>query len=204
MPSGTGTCATPAAESHESAVQGLPSSTLAGAPGVHTPDWHVSAPLHWLSSGQAVPFAAGPWTTPDEGSHESAVHGLPSSTGSGVPGVHVPDWQVSVPLQTLPSVQFVPFETTTWVTPVTGLQESAVHGLLSSTTGALPAVQVPAWHVSAPLQTVPSAHAVPLALAGFEHWPLEALQVPASWQESEPTQTTGLEPTQVPAWHWST
>jgi hypothetical protein len=35
----------------------------------------------------------------------------------------------------------------------------------------VPATQAPAWQVSAPLHTVPSAHDVPLATAVFWHTP---------------------------------
>ena len=52
------------------------------------------------------------------------------------------------------------------VQPLVGLQESVVQLLPSLQTSAVPALQLPDWHVSAPLQTLPSPHAVPLAAAG--------------------------------------
>jgi len=52
------------------------------------------------------------------------------------------------------------------VQPLDGLQESVVQLLPSLQTSAVPALQLPDWHVSAPLQTLPSPHAVPLAAAG--------------------------------------
>ena len=52
------------------------------------------------------------------------------------------------------------------VQPLVGSQESAVQLLPSLQTSAVPALQLPDWHVSAPLQTLPSPHAVPLAAAG--------------------------------------
>jgi hypothetical protein len=78
-----------------------------------------------------------------------------------------------------------------------------VQGLLSSVGGGVPAVQEPVWHVSEPLHTVASLQAVPFGLAGFEQVPVEGLQVPASWQVSDATQTTGFAPVQVPAWQVS-
>src|SRR5262249_47193243 len=46
VPSASGTCTHPVSGLHASAVQGLPSSHWRGAPGVHPPPAHVSAPLH--------------------------------------------------------------------------------------------------------------------------------------------------------------
>src|SRR5262245_27253821 len=51
--------------------------------------------------------------------------------------------------------------------PVAGLHVSVVHTLLSLQTSAVPAVQVPFWHVSAPLQRFPSLHDVPFATRPF-------------------------------------
>src|SRR5215468_94231 len=55
-------------------------------------------------------------------------------------------------------------------------QLSVVHGLLSLQLSAVPAVQVPAWQVSAPLQASPSEHAVPSVTAGCSQ-PFTASQV---------------------------
>jgi len=41
-------------------------------------------------------------------------------------------------------------------------------------------VQVPFSHVSVCVHALPSLHAVPLGFAGFEHWPVEVSQVPAT------------------------
>lgn len=121
-----------------------------------------------------------------------------------LPARHCPEpLQVSDPLQRSASAQLVPAATGTWATPPAGSQESAVHGFPSSTTGGTPATQVPEVHVSAPLHTVASAHELPSGFAGFEQTPVEASQVPARWQASEATQTTGLPPEQAPAWHVS-
>ena len=47
--------------------------------------------------------------------------------------------------------------------PVVGLHVSTVHPLLSLQLGAVPAVHVPLWQISAPLHTVASAQDVPFA-----------------------------------------
>ena len=41
-------------------------------------------------------------------------------------------------------------------------------------------VQVPLWHVSLCVHTLPSLQAVPFAAVGFEHTPVLGLQVPAT------------------------
>jgi len=60
------------------------------------------------------------------------VHAFPSSQTSGVPGVHVPAWHVSVPLQKLPSGHGAPSARGVCWQPVAGVQVSRVHGLPSS------------------------------------------------------------------------
>jgi hypothetical protein len=70
------------------------------------------------------------------------------------------------------------------------------------TTGLLP-VHVPLWQVSVCVHALPSLHAAPLVLLGFEHTPVLGLHVPAVWHWSEAVQTIGLLPTHVPAWHVS-
>jgi hypothetical protein len=75
------------------------------------------------------------------------------------------------------------------------LQLSAVHTFPSLQLSAVPAVQVPDWQLSAPLQTLPSRHAVPLAAFVFWHAPelqasivhaLPSLQSPATEQVWQP------------------
>jgi hypothetical protein len=111
-------------------------------------------------------------------------------------------------VQALLSLHAVPFATGVWLTPVVALQASVVHGLLSLTTGAVPATQVPAaLHVSWPLHTVASSHAVPLAtgvwvtpvvglqasvvhgLLSFVTSGVPATQVPVALQVSWPLHT---------------
>jgi hypothetical protein len=113
-------------------------------------------------------------------SHVSVVHGSPSSQLRVVPAVQVPSWHVSVPLQTLPSLHAVPFATGVTVQPLCGLHASTVHGLPSSHVRVAPLRQVPAWHASACVQALPSSQAEPFGLVGFEHCPVDGLQMPAS------------------------
>jgi hypothetical protein len=47
-------------------------------------------------------------TQPVAGLQLSVVQGLPSLQSSGVPDVHARSWQVSMPLQRLPSLHWVP------------------------------------------------------------------------------------------------
>ena len=106
----------------------------------------------------------------------------------------------------LPSAHAVPLATGVCKQPKTGSQVSVVHTLLSLQLSAVPAVHTPAWQVSAPLHTFPSAHEVPFRTGMF--WQpaagsqlsvvhtLESLQlsaVPAvhtpAWQVSAPLHT---------------
>src|SRR5262249_5591437 len=78
-----------------------PGEGLTHTPVVQTSVVHAMPSLHG-----AVLF----WKTqPVAASHESSVQGLPSLHTRGVPGVQLPAWQVSTPLQALPSLQLVPF-----------------------------------------------------------------------------------------------
>jgi hypothetical protein len=95
------------------------------------------------------------------------VQTLESLQLGAVPAVQVPLWQVSAPLQVLPSLHAVPLVTLVLAQPVVALQVSVVQTLESLQLRAVPAVQVPLWQVSAPLHTVLSGHAVPFSTAGF-------------------------------------
>jgi hypothetical protein len=162
VPVGKGAWETPVTGSQESLVQGLPSVVGTGLP-TQVPEVHWSFAVQALPSEHEVPFAAGVWTGPLDGLHESAVQGLPSSTMTGVPGVHAPAaLQVSAPLQTLGSAQDVPACTGAWATPVCGLQESVVQGLLSVVETAVPA-QAPEVHWSFVVQALASEQTVPSA-----------------------------------------
>src|SRR5690242_13875642 len=113
---------------------------------------------------------------------------------TGVPCVHVPAWQVSAPLQALASAHEVPFGLAgSEQRPVLGSQTPALwHWLLATQVTGVPGVHVPAWHVSAPLQALASAHEVPLGLGGSEHRPVVGSQMPALWHWLLATQVTGI------------
>jgi hypothetical protein len=57
--------------------------------------------------------------------------------------------------------------------------------------------------VSVCVHALPSLHALPSGLAGFEQVPVAGLQVPALWHWSCAVHTTGLLPVQVPVWQVS-
>jgi hypothetical protein len=144
--------------------------------------------LHSAFVVHVAQFGMGVWVQPLEGLQASVVQALPSLQPSGVPAVQVAAWQVSVPLHGLPSLQAVPLVRAGWVhappphtslvqalpssaqgavllvktQPLVGLQLSAVQPLLSLQVSGVPALQLPAWQVSAPLQALPSLQAVPL------------------------------------------
>ena len=165
LPLAVGVWTGPVAGSQVSVVHELPSSRLGGAPATQEPDaLHVSVPLQALLSGHAVPAVTGVCVTvPETGSQLSVVHALLSLTLIGAPATQVPvELHVSLPLQALPSEQLVPLVFGAWLTPVVGLHASVVQGLLSSTTGGVPATHAAlASHVSVPLHALPSEHEVP-------------------------------------------
>jgi hypothetical protein len=101
----------------------------------------------------------------------STVHALPSSTFTGVPGVHEPVWQVSEPLHWSPSEQGAPSGFVGLVhCPVEASQVPASwHASIALQVTGAPGLQEPAWQVSEPLQALPSPHEVPFGLAGSEH-----------------------------------
>src|SRR5262249_33831370 len=103
VPSATLTCLQPVTGSQLSVVQGLPSLQLRAVPAAHTPPWQVSAPLQTFPSLHAVPFSRGGFAQPVTGSQLSAVQGFESSQLMGGPAMQTLLWQVSAPLQTLPS-----------------------------------------------------------------------------------------------------
>jgi hypothetical protein len=158
-----------------SPLQRLPSAHEAplGNKGLlHTPSVQTSL-VHGLLSLQSVPITQdwqpgiGVFWQPLSGWQLSVVQLLPSLQLSPGPAVHTPLWQVSAPLQTLPSLQEVPFSTGAVVQPKAGSQLSVVHTLESLQLSGVPDVQVPPWHVSLPLQTLASAHDVPFSTGVF-------------------------------------
>jgi hypothetical protein len=234
VPFSTAVVAHPVAGLQLSVVQTFPSLQTSGVPAAQVPLWQVSAPLQTLPSAHAVPFATGVVVQPVAGLQPSVVHTLPSLQTSGVPAVQVPAWQLSAPLQVLPSGHAVPLGTTALLhtpdeqvsavhgfeslqsactlqevqpaigvfwQPLTVLQLSAVHALLSLQLRAAPAVQVPPWQVSAPLQTLVSAHNVPFRTAVAVQ-PKTALH-PSVVHTLPSLQLSGVPAVQVPLWQLS-
>jgi hypothetical protein len=101
---------------------------------------------------------------------------------TGLLPVQTPDWQLSLWVQALPSVQPVPSAAfgleqtpvTVSQVPATWHWSEAVH-----VTGLAP-VQVPAWQVSVCVHALPSLHAVPSFALGLEQVPVPGSQVPAT------------------------
>ena len=97
--------------------------------------------------------------------------------------VHTPPVHSSRIVQRLPSSHGVPsglggFEQS----PVAGLQAPASwHGSEAVQVTGFEPTQLPAWQVSVCVQALSSLQAEPFDLAGFEHWPVDGLQVPALW-----------------------
>src|SRR5262245_32805153 len=106
---------------------------------------------------------------PDTVLHVSVVHALLSSQLSVVPALHVPAWQVSAPLQALPSLHEVPFGAARFRQPSTASHESTVHGLVSAQLSDVPAAHTPAWQVSTPLHALPSVQELPSDRATLRH-----------------------------------
>jgi hypothetical protein len=74
-------------------------------------------------------------------------------------------------LHTVASAHDVPLATAVLTQPDAVLQLSVVHTLASLQLSAAPGVHRPAWHVSAPLQALPSVHDVPSGADGLAHEP---------------------------------
>ena len=103
-------------------------------------------------------------------------------------------------MQVLPSLHAVPLVATGFEhTPVEVLQVPTVWQASSALQvfGFEPTHE-PLWQLSLWVQALPSLHAVPFVATGFEHTPVEVLQVPTVWQASSALQVFGFEPTQEP------
>jgi hypothetical protein len=104
-------------------------------------------------------------------------------------------------LHAFPSGHAVPFVTAGFWQPVVGLQESVVQGFESLQLSAVPAAQVPDWHVSAPLHALPSGHGVPFDTGVVVH-PVEGLQ-PSVVHTLPSLQLGGVPAVQLPDWQVS-
>src|SRR5512144_1630212 len=99
----------PPSGSQPSTVFPLLSPQTSGTPGMHCPvPLHDATPSQTSSLSQSAPAPLAGFEQPLVGSQLSNVQGLPSTQLSACPSTHAPDWQVSGPLQTLPSEHDVP------------------------------------------------------------------------------------------------
>ena len=125
---------------------------------------------------------------PFEGLHVPELQALFSdeqSTAVPETQVSVARLHVSTPLQALLSLQFAllvqPHALVFTVhPPAASLQPSTVQATPSSHTRAGPP-HTPLVQVSGVVQALPSLHVVPFVFTGFEHTPVDVLQVPALW-----------------------
>jgi hypothetical protein len=179
-----GWCTQPVGTTHPSEVQASPSLQFSEVPAqnipVGPPSRHLSFCVQTLPSSHAVPTGAGVPTQrgaacPGASTHTSPdVQGLPSShaapTARGVL-LHCPvAGSHASTVQTLLSLQLTAAKY--WHAPVPGLHWSTVQKLPSSQLTALP-THCPAWHASAVVHSVLSAHGVSSA-SGVNWHPVPA------------------------------
>jgi hypothetical protein len=112
----------------------------------------------------------------------STVQAMPSLHTTAVPP-QTPEVHLSPVVQKKPSLHRVPFGFVGYAQlPVEGLHVPLPwHWSEAVQTTGLPPVHAPLWHVSDWVHAFLSSHAVPSPLAGFEHCPFDASQVPAVW-----------------------
>ena len=92
------------------AWQASPATQVTGLDPVHAPLWHVSVWVHAFPSLHVVPFAAAGFEhAPVAGLQVPATwHVSSAAQVTGSDPVHAPLWHVSLCVQALPSLQFVP------------------------------------------------------------------------------------------------
>jgi hypothetical protein len=154
---------------------------------LQAPTWQVSVWVQALPSLQAVPFGfATAEHEPLDGLQVPVLQGSVSPLQSTVTPflqVSVVRSHVSTPLQALPSshaASAVHWQALVFTVqpPADSLQLSTVQAIPSLHTRAGPP-QTPAAQVSGVVHALASSHADPSAFVGFEHAPVEVLQVPA-------------------------
>jgi hypothetical protein len=120
----------------------------------------------------------------------------------GEPGWQIPATHRSPCVQVLPSVQEDP-------SAIGGFEQSPVAGSHAPTTWhwssavqirGVPAVQRPDLQTSPLVQELPSLHGVRSATGGFEHVPVDGLQIPTAWHWSAgPAHCWGVPGVHTPA-----
>jgi hypothetical protein len=114
---------------------------------VHTPAWQVSVCVQALPSLHDVPlFAFGFEQTPVDGAQVPATwHWSLGVQTFGFAPVHIPDWQVSVCVQALPSLHVVPFDFGAQV-PTEPVRLQAEHWSVQAVLQQTPLAQNPVAH----------------------------------------------------------
>jgi hypothetical protein len=138
---------------------------VTAAPALQVPFWHVSLRSQALPSLHVVPFAAvGFVHAPVAGLHVPAAwHWSLAVHVTGFEPAQTPDWQASVCVQALPSLQGVPFDAMGFEhVPVEGLHVPAAwHASDGAHVTVAPGVHTPTWHVSFESHLFPSLQLVP-------------------------------------------
>jgi len=142
-------------------VQAFPSSQFVVAVATQLPSPQWSPVVHALPSLQTVTDAAAACTQPLIPLHESSLHTLLSSQLRLPLPTQLPFWQVSVVVQTLPSLQGAVVAVNTQ--PLAALQLSVVQGLLSVQVCCGPGMQLPPMQPSPALQALRSVQVASLA-----------------------------------------
>ena len=142
-----------------SVAQGLPSSQLAGALGVHRPPTQVSPEEQLLPSSHVAVLLVN--VQPKTASQLSSVHTLLSMQVALVPPKHTPLWQLSPSVHTLQSLQG-PLALATFWQPLVGSQTSSVQSRPSSQLLVGPGAHTDAAQRSPLVQALPSSHAAEL------------------------------------------
>jgi hypothetical protein len=173
----------------------------------HEPPWHVSVWVQLFPSEHGAPSDfVGLLQRPVDGSQAPALWQASEAVHVVVVApVHAPAWQVSDCVHKSLSLQTDPFDLFGLVhKPVAESQVPATWHWSSAlqVTNTMP-VHTPLRHTSVVEQESPSLHGRSSAALGLLHWPVEGLQVPATWHWSSGLQVTGLPPVQTPVWHVS-
>src|SRR5947208_305701 len=171
------------------------------------PAWQVSVCVQALPSSHGAPLSlAGLLQVPVVGSQVPAVwHWIGGAPSRGCASTPAPAGSVSLCVKALASWQVVPLGLAGLLqVPVEGSQVPAVwHWLAAVHTMGFAPTQAPAWQVSLCVHALASLQLVPLGLAGLLQAPVAGSQVPAVWHWLAAVHTTGLAPTQAPAWQVS-
>ena len=141
---------------------------------MQVPAWQLSVCVHALPSLHAVPFAAfGFEHVPVAALHTPGTwHASRALHATGFEPTQVPDWQVSVWVHALPSLQAAVLLVKTQ--PEAGLHVSVVQTLPSSQTTAVPP-HMPPLQASRVVHTLPSLHG--LASFAVKTQPVAGLQL---------------------------